>query len=456
MATSIRIAALTLSLSVIALAAGRAEETKNPRKPRSLLFVPTVKWLPEPFPVRDSVAATEKEMKPYHENISGTKVTFDMVPIPGGTFTMGSPADEPKRESDEGPQHRVRIDPFWMGKCEVTWDEYELWIYDLDRDHRQREEREPTPWDKLADALTCPSTKPYSDPAFDMGHENRPAVNVTQFAAKLYCKWLSAKTGRYYRLPTEAEWEYACRAGTTTAYSFGDDPEALDEYAVYFDNSDDCYNRVGSKRPNPWGLYDMHGNVSEWVLDQYIGDRYQQFAKAPADNPVAVPKTIYPRVVRGGSWDDDPETLRSAARTASGAKWKEQDPQIPKSSVWHTDAYFVGFRVVRPLRVPAVKQSRHYEPTASERALYDRHRTVSGKESLEEESHRGPRKLRHRTIAFRRREALGEAVPGISCRGDPLPVATSCRRRCLLSCSDPEAPGARPAASCGSNRQDTW
>ncbi|NQT36760.1 MAG: formylglycine-generating enzyme family protein [Planctomycetes bacterium] len=378
--------ALVFSLSLIATTAGFAEDTNKPRKPQSLFFVPTVKWLPEPFPVRDSVAATEKEMKPYREIISGTKVTFDVVPIPGGTFTMGSPADEPKRKSDEGPQHRVRIDPFWMGKCEVTWDEYDLWINFVDHFSRKRAKREPTQWDDLADALTCASTCSSSDPTMGMGREGCPAVNVTQYAAKLYCKWLSAKTGRYYRLPTEAEWEYACRAGTTTAYSFGDDPKALDEYAVYWDNCDDGYHRVGSKRPNPWGLYDMHGNVSEWVLDQYIPGRYQQLAKTTADNPVAVPRTIYPRVVRGGSWDDDPETLRSAARTRSSPKWKQSDPQIPQSIVWHTDAYFVGFRVVRPLRVPTVKQSRRYEPTPSERSLFDQYRTGPGKESLEKES----------------------------------------------------------------------
>ena len=169
---------------------------------------------------------------------------------------------------------------------------------------------------------------------FGMGKEGYPAICMTQFAAKMYCKWLSAKTGRYYRLPTEAEWEYACRAGTTTAYSFGDDPEKLGDYAWYFDNSDEKYHKVGQKKPNPWGLYDMHGNVAEWCLDQYVADRYKQLGGKLVENPlVAVTKT-YPQVVRGGSWADEAPLLRSAARRGSSKDWKSQDPQIPQS-IWY-------------------------------------------------------------------------------------------------------------------------
>jgi formylglycine-generating enzyme required for sulfatase activity len=177
---------------------------------------------------------------------------------------------------------------------------------------------------------------------------------MTQLGAKLYCRWLSAITGRYYRLPTEAEWEYACRAGTNTSYSFGDAPEQLEGYAWYSDNSDQRYHQPGRKKPNPWGLHDMHGNVAEWVLDQYRPDFYRR----PADgevcaDPLAVPSTTYPRVVRGGSWDDSPADLRSAARRFSSKQWSENDPFDPKNAVWHTDTPFVGFRVVRPLRLPS-------------------------------------------------------------------------------------------------------
>ncbi len=322
--------------------------------------VPAPAFMPDPVPLPEAEAQTEAEMKPYTETIPGTGVKFEMVPIRGGKFLMGSPDSEPDRKPDEGPLHEVVVDSFWMGKYEVTWQEYELWAMKLDMERRRALKQEPQPQDKIADAVAMP-TPPYSDMTFGMGKEGYPAICMTQFAAKIYCKWLSAKTGRYYRLPTEAEWEYACRAGTTTAYSFGDDAGALGEYAWYFDNSDDKYHKVGQKKPNPWGLYDMHGNVAEWVLDQHLPDFYAQLAGNPTTNPLALATTIYPRVVRGGSWDGDPEQLRSAARMGSHPDWKMQDPQIPQSVWYLTDANFVGFRVVRPLRKPTAEEAKKYE-----------------------------------------------------------------------------------------------
>jgi formylglycine-generating enzyme required for sulfatase activity len=176
---------------------------------------------------------------------------------------------------------------------------------------------------------------------------------MTQHAAKMYCRWLSEKTGHFYRLPTEAEWEYACRAGKTTAYSFGDTPDDLDDYGWFYDNSDEQYHEIGKKKPNPWGLFDMHGNVSEWVLDRYDADWYTTGA---AKSPLNVPTDMYPRIVRGGSWDDDPDGLRSASRYSSDPEWKFQDPQIPKSIWYHTDALHVGFRVIRPLNPPSLEE----------------------------------------------------------------------------------------------------
>jgi len=322
--------------------------------------VPAPAFMPDPVPLPEAEATTEDEMKPYTETIPGTDVKFEMVPIRGGKFVMGSPESEEGRNEDEGPQHEVVVEPFWMGKYEVTWNEYELWAMKLDIERRRVLNQEPTPQDKIADAVAMP-TPPYTDMTFGMGKDGYPAICMTQFAAKMYCKWLSAKTGRYYRLPTEAEWEYACRAGTTTAYSFGDDPKDLDEYAWYFDNSDDKYHKVGQKKPNPWGLYDMHGNVAEWVLDQHLTDYYAQLAGKVTRNPLALPTKIYPRVVRGGSWDSDPEQLRSAARMGSTPDWKMQDPQIPQSVWYLTDANFVGFRVVRPLRKPTPEEAKRYE-----------------------------------------------------------------------------------------------
>jgi formylglycine-generating enzyme required for sulfatase activity len=199
---------------------------------------------------------------------------------------------------------------------------------------------------------------------FGYGVHGYPAICMTQFAARHYTKWLSMKTGRFYRLPTEAEWELCCRAGTTSAYSFGSDPAQLDEYAWSFANSDGKPHPVAQKKPNPWGLFDMHGNVSEWVLDVYTPKGYERPAGtadslAPKD-PVNWPKSEYPLVVRGGSWDDDPDRLRSAARRGSNKSWKVQDPQLPKSIWYFTDARFVGFRVVRPLRTPTAEELKQW------------------------------------------------------------------------------------------------
>ncbi|MCA8944299.1 MAG: formylglycine-generating enzyme family protein [Planctomycetes bacterium] len=286
--------------------------------------------------------AAAPALQSFVETIPGTDVSFSMVAIPGGTFRMGSPAAEAGRADDEGPAHEVAISPFWIGAHEVTWEEYEQWMFSLEKMRRQGE---PTAADTAADAITRP-TPPYTDMTFGMGRDGYPAICMTQLAARTYCEWLSAKTGRNYRLPTEAEWEYACRAGTTTAYSFGDDPARIGEFAWFSRNSDDQYQPVGQQPANPWGLHDMHGNVAEWVQDA-LTPYAPSPDGAPLVDPVVEPTQLYPRVVRGGSWQDPPKALRSAARMGSDPDWKMQDPQIPQSVWYHTDATFVGFRVVR-------------------------------------------------------------------------------------------------------------
>ena len=312
---------------------------------------------PAPIDVPDAVATAPAEMKPYADLIEHTDAKLEMIPIPGGRFRMGSPDSEEGRHDDEGPQHEVEISPFWMGKYEMTWDIYEVWMSDIDIIRRNLANTEPNVRDQLAEQFQVSQpTKPYTDMTFGMGKLGYPAICMTQHSARTFCKWLSAKTGRYYRLPTEAEWEYACRAGTTTAYHFGDDPELLDEYAWYYDNSDEKYQKVGRKKPNPWGLHDMHGNVAEWVLDQHTPDYSGRVTGHWLRDPLLVPTTLFPRVVRGGSWDDDPPALRSAARAASTLDWKQQDPQIPQSIWYHTDALHVGFRVVRPLNEPTEEE----------------------------------------------------------------------------------------------------
>jgi formylglycine-generating enzyme required for sulfatase activity len=310
--------------------------------------------------VANQVEKTETDMKPYTNTIPGTEVKYEMIPIRGGEFVMGTPDKEKDRKPDEGPQHPVKIPPFWMGKYEVMWDSYLLFMYSDD----EKKLRETHPTDEkvneVSDAVTRPS-KPYVDMSFGMGKTGFPAISMTQHGANKFCHWLSAKTGHFYRLPTEAEWEYACRAGTTTAYYFGDDPAQLADYGWFFDNSDSKYQKVGKKKPNPWGLYDMHGNVCEWVLDQYTPDYYKQFdLKSAVTDPWNKAAKPYPHSVRGGSWDDDPPALRSGARGHSDRSWKQTDPQLPKSIWYHSDAKIVGFRIVRPLAVPPADEMAKY------------------------------------------------------------------------------------------------
>ena len=307
--------------------------------------------------VDSSDAKSAQEMKPYKEIVEHTDGTVEMLPIPGGQFVMGSPAGEAGRQEDEGPQHQVKVSPFWMSKFEITWDIYEVWMFDLDIQRRELTKTTPNARDKASEEYTLSQpTSPYTDMSFGMGKKGHPAICMTQLSARTFCNWLSTKTGRYYRLPTEAEWEYACRAGTKTAYNFGDDPSKLGDFAWYYDNAGEKYHPVGKKKPNPWGLHDMHGNVSEWVLDQHTTNFYGSFGAEVATNPLVWPKTEWNRVVRGGSWQDDPEQLRSAARIKSVDTWKQQDPQIPKSIWYLTDALHVGFRIVRPLETPSAEE----------------------------------------------------------------------------------------------------
>jgi formylglycine-generating enzyme required for sulfatase activity len=282
-----------------------------------------------------------------------------MVPIKGGEFLMGSSETEADRRPEEGPPHRVQVASFWMQQCEVTWDEYEPFMLNLEERPNKTNIKDTTGGaNQLSDAVSKPS-KPYFDMSFGMGKKGYPAIAMTQHAASKYCEWLSAKTGHFYRLPTEAEWEYACRAGTTNAYSFGDNRAKLADYAWFYDNSYSKYQRVGKKKPNPWGLYDMHGNVAEWCLDQYDADFYLQQKDSLSVNPWNKAGRPYPHVIRGGSWDDDPEQLRSAARGKSDKSWKT-DPSLPPT-IWYMErAQFVGFRVVRPLKVPTAEEMYHY------------------------------------------------------------------------------------------------
>lgn len=302
--------------------------------------------------------AQQKPVDSYKQKIPGTGQVIEMVAIPEGTFLMGSPPIEKGRLGDEGPVHEVRVSGFYMAKFEITWDLYHLFM-EREIDAKQPKTLTGKEVDIAVDAVSG-ATSPYTDMSFGMGTDGYPAICMTQFAASKFCEWLSAMTGNFYRLPTEAEWEYACRAGAASEYSFGADGGLLKEYAWFKDNSNETYQKVGMKKPNAWGLYDMHGNVAEWTLDLYIPTTYQKRKGELVVDPFERPLKTYPRVVRGGSWADNASQLRSAKRRPSSKKWKKRDPQIPKSKWWHTDATFLGFRIVRPLKSPSPEEQKRY------------------------------------------------------------------------------------------------
>ena len=302
--------------------------------------LPRVTWLAAWLACGTVTAA---EFTAYSQAIPDSDQSIAMVPVRGGSFSMGSPASEVGRQVHEGPRREVSVDDFWMGQYEINWQQYELFVYRDEESFNQLASRDSL--EALAIDGVTGATAPYVEMSFGMGKQGFPAVNITQYAALQYARWLSAKTGHFYRLPTEAEWEYACRAGTDTPWSFGDNAEIAGDHAIYAVNSDERYALIGSRKPNAWGLYDMHGNVAEWTMDQFDPDYYQ---RGENSNPWNRPTALYPRAARGGSWMDSAEQLRCAARRPSAANWKERDPQIPKSNWWLTNAPFVGFRLVRP------------------------------------------------------------------------------------------------------------
>lgn len=211
----------------------------------------------------------------------------DMVEIPPGEFWMGSGDDDSEASADEKPRHRVTIArPFEIGKYEVTFLEYDQFALDTGRD---------LPTDH------------------NWGRGRRPVINLTWDDAVAYAKWLSDQTGKSYRLPTEAEWEYACRTGKETIYCFDGDATQLNAYAWYGKNADNRTHPVGQKHANAWGLHDMSGNVLEWVQDCWRG----AYDGAPGDGS-AGEENCEARVLRGGSWLNEPLWLRGAARDRDG------------------------------------------------------------------------------------------------------------------------------------------
>jgi formylglycine-generating enzyme required for sulfatase activity len=294
------------------------------------------------------VQAQQAPSAPYTTTIPGTSVKFTMTPIPGGEFTMGSPEQEMGRSADEGPAKKVKISPFFMGSREVTHDEFLVFFND-----------DSISTNAEVDAVTRPTAQ-YIDLSWGMGKQGGfPFNSMSQHTALMYCRWLYKKTGVFYRLPTEAEWEYACRAGTQTPFISGTDSSSLDEYAWHAGNSGGKYHKTGEKKPNAWGLYDMLGNVCEWTLDQY-DPKYFDTLKDGATDPLILPTSRYPRSLRGGGFDNSSGMMRSAARFKSDRTWNRRDPQLPKSKWWLTDAAAVGFRLVSPVSKPAPAEADAY------------------------------------------------------------------------------------------------
>jgi formylglycine-generating enzyme required for sulfatase activity len=303
-------------------------------------------------------AARIEKFVNFTENIPGTNVSFDMVALPGGTFNMGSPESEPLRNPDEGPVRKVTLSKFWIAKTEVTWDEY-LAFFRATSSQGRTEGQVVS--NKKVDAISG-ATPPWGAPDQGWGKGSRPAITMTWYAANVYCKWLSQVTGKKYRLPTEAEWEYACRGGTETPYFFdgspkdytssgflkkifGPDTSIIASSVVYKLNSNSKTKEPSGVKANPFGLINMSGNVAEFCLDYYSPDTYKADTAAAVNprGPMKGPE----HVIRGGSFTSDAKDVRSAARDFTKTKaWLVTDPQMPKSIWWYSDCINVGFRVV--------------------------------------------------------------------------------------------------------------
>lgn len=287
-------------------------------------------------------SAAVENFDDYTERVPGTDMEFEMVAVPGGTFLMGSPASEADRRPDEGPARTVTLSPFWIGRTEVTWDEYETFYAATAGEGRSSD----TSAIANPDAATR-ATPPWGNPGQGWGRGKRPAITMSHHSAMTYCNWLSGVTGKKYRLPTEAEWEYACRGGTKSTFFFDPDRTGEKPFAFYETNSDEKTHPPSAAAPNPLGLLNMAGNVCEFCLDWYDEKAYSGFPQgAPIVDPRG-PKTGKEHVIRGGSFLCGLSELRSAARDYSRHdEWIMTDPQIPKSIWWYSDCIDVGFRVV--------------------------------------------------------------------------------------------------------------
>lgn len=311
---------------------------------------------------------------PFTETIPGTSVSFRMLPIPGGQFTIGSPAGEPGRRQNEGPQRQVELSPFFMSEIQVSWDMYLAFFRETMSEGRSDASigiavRQIDG----VDAISGP-TPPWGSPDQGWGWGNRPAITMTYHAAETFCRWLSQKTGKNYRLPTEAEWEYAARGGTTTPYFFegspkrftrqtlrnrifGPDTTNINSYVIFELNSLARTQNPDAVRANPFGLKNMLGNVWEFCSDYYAEDAFASYPENMVVKNPTGPATGTERVIRGGSFRSDAFEVRAATRSHTRHNdWLRTDPQIPKSIWWYSDVNDVGFRVVMEWKPVEINQ----------------------------------------------------------------------------------------------------
>lgn len=310
----------------------------------------------------DSTVVTKFEN--FVETIPGTSASINMIAIPGGTFTMGSSLQEPFARVNELPQRRVTVSPFFMAEVEITWDQY--WAF-----YNETMSEGRTPPSQVyannsrpdVDAISGP-TAPFGSPDQGWGMGSRPAITMTHYAAETFCQWLSLKTGKHYRLPTEAEWEYAARGGKSTPYFFKGSPSdysnirvgfwssfddvktsVIKDYAIYVNNSKNRTAEPSQVKANAFGLKNMLGNVMEYCSDWYDEMAYWDMPNN-AVNPTG-PAYGTEHVVRGGSYSDDAADIRCAYRSHTcHDDWLRTDPQNPKSIWWYSNIKGIGFRVV--------------------------------------------------------------------------------------------------------------
>jgi formylglycine-generating enzyme required for sulfatase activity len=245
-------------------------------------------------------AAPGAKLEPFTETLPRSVVKIPLIPIPGGTVKIGT--------------RTVTVKPFWMARTETPWEAFDVFT---------ASGPPSPPYDQTEfapDAIARPS-KSYILPDLGWGHHGYPVINVSFTSAQMFCRWLAAAARKHYRLPTEAEWELACRAGSTGPWQI--DKALLDKSAWYAGNSGGTTHPVGTKLPNKWGLCDMLGNVGEWATDL-------------DGKPVLC----------GGTFLDGPAQMAPGTRRRQTPQWQETDPQFPKSRWWLADGKFVGFRVV--------------------------------------------------------------------------------------------------------------